>query len=262
MKKRILLISTLLLTLSQGLVAELNHKARGLEIRKLQQETVSTGFNDFFRKSRMVIRDSSGRVNERELSILTLEQDGADKSLVVVDKPRDLKGTAFLTHPKPGGADDQWIYLPGLKRVKRISSKNKSGAFLGSEFTYEDVGLSDYRDYENVYIRDDEVDGKPCYVVEAYPIDEDSGYNKEVYWIEKSTLFNLRIDYYNRRDEFLKTMLIKGWKMYRPSYAVAKDMYVTNHITGNQSELHLWNVRLDSGYKPSDFSVTKLKRAR
>ncbi len=80
----------------------------------------------------MVLRNKQGEESVREIRIknLEMENDG-DKSLTVFDKPRDVKGTAFLSFSHPVGADDQWLYLPALKRVKRIASRNKSGPLWG-----------------------------------------------------------------------------------------------------------------------------------
>ena len=99
------------------------------------------GFANSAVKLKMVLKTSSGRKTERILEIQTLERENentGDKSLVIFSSPRDIDGTALLSHAKLVAQDDQWLYLPALKRVKRISSKNKSGLFVGSEFVFED----------------------------------------------------------------------------------------------------------------------------
>ena len=108
-----------------------------------------------------------------------------DKSMSIFDKPRDIKGTAVLTWTHSLEADDQWLYLPALKRVKRISSKNKSGPFMGSEFAYEDIASQEVDKYESFYVRDENLNGVDCYVLERIPQYKYSGYTRLEVWFDK-----------------------------------------------------------------------------
>ncbi|MCU7884812.1 MAG: outer membrane lipoprotein-sorting protein, partial [Candidatus Thiodiazotropha sp. (ex Lucinoma annulata)] len=106
---------------------------RGLEIAK-EIEVRDTGFHDFKATMSMLLRNKHGEESLRDMRNQTLEVDNdGDKTLVVFDEPRDIKGTALLSFSHKAGDDDQWLYLPALKRVKRIASRNKSGPFMGSE---------------------------------------------------------------------------------------------------------------------------------
>ena len=108
------------------------------------------GFGDTKVELRMILENRRGQTSERRLRIHTLEvpdeKDG-DKSLVIFDVPRDIRGTALLSYSHILDPDDQWLYLPALKRVKRISSSNKSGPFVGSEFAYEDITAQELKKY-------------------------------------------------------------------------------------------------------------------
>jgi len=109
------------------------------------------------------------------------------KSLTIFDMPADVKGTALLTFSHKTGNDDQWLYLPALKRVKRISSSNKSGPFMGSEFAYEDISSEEVEKYTYRYIRDEDFDGQATFVVERYPVDKKSGYTRQVVWVDRQS---------------------------------------------------------------------------
>ncbi|KPK57901.1 MAG: hypothetical protein AMS21_11025, partial [Gemmatimonas sp. SG8_38_2] len=98
------------------------------------------GYHDFTARLTMVLRNRDGKEKTRELRVMGLETADGDRTLVVFDFPRDLQGTALLTISRIGESDDQWLYLPALKRVKRIAASNQSGSFMGSEFAYEDIG--------------------------------------------------------------------------------------------------------------------------
>ena len=115
----------------------------------------------------MLIENSVGELSRREMRQMSLEvpTDG-DKNIMVFDRPRDLKGTAILTFTHKTTPDEQWLYLPALKRVKRISSADKSGPFMGSEFAYEDLSSQEVEKYVYRYLRDESLEGELCFVVE------------------------------------------------------------------------------------------------
>ncbi|MCK4739413.1 MAG: outer membrane lipoprotein-sorting protein, partial [Deltaproteobacteria bacterium] len=117
---------------------EMRGNEQGLAIAK-EREKRAKGFVDFTGDMEMILKNRHGEISTRQMRTKTLEVKGdGDKALSIFDTPRDVKGTAFLTFSHKSGDDDQWLYLPALKRVKRISSSNKSGSFMGSEFAYED----------------------------------------------------------------------------------------------------------------------------
>ncbi|MCG8379472.1 MAG: outer membrane lipoprotein-sorting protein, partial [Proteobacteria bacterium] len=132
------LITTFLAALTVVAFAQ-SPEDRGLEIAQ-KADLVDQGFESSSVKLTMILTNKQGQESTRYLENKTLEltEDG-DKSLIVFNSPKDVSGTATLTFTHKVGADDQWLYLPALKRVKRISSKNKSGPFMGSEFAFEDL---------------------------------------------------------------------------------------------------------------------------
>ena len=102
--------------------------------------------------------------------------------------PADVRNTSFMnwSYDKAGKDDDQWIYLPALKKVKRISSDSKSDYFMGSDFTYDDLGDRKLEDDTHKLLREEALDGIDYYVVESVPVDEDYMYSKTITWINKS----------------------------------------------------------------------------
>ena len=125
---------------------------RGLEIAT-EVDARDNGFGDTTSTMTMTLFDQYGNSTSRKIRNRTLEgTDEGDLSLVIFDTPADVKGTAFLSHTKKSGSDDQWLYLPALKRVKRIASSNQAGPFMGSEFAYEDISSQELEKYTYKYL--------------------------------------------------------------------------------------------------------------
>ncbi len=235
---------------------------KGLEI-VTEVDSRDTGFGDSTANLEMVLRNRHGDETLRKLSMRTLEVIGdGDKSLSIFDSPRDVKGTAFLSFTHALEPDEQWLYLPALKRVKRISSSNKSGPFMGSEYAYEDLTSFEVPKFKYKYLREEQLDGKDCFVVEFYPQYEHSGYTRENVWIEKERYIPLKVDYYDRKDALLKTLRYTSYRQYLDQYWRADDMLMENHQNGKSTLLKWHDYQFRNGLSDRDFDRNTLKRAR
>ena len=181
---------------------------------------------------------------------------------MVFDSPRDIKGTGLLSHTKILEPDDQWLYLPALKRVKRISSANKSGPFVGSEFAYEDLLAQEVEKYDYKYLKDEKVNDLDCYSVERIPLYKNSGYTKQVVWWDKAEYRVQKVDFYDRKGSLLKTLTYKGYKKYAEKFWRPDAMTMVNHQNGKRTDLAFSNWELNAGLTESAFTPAKLKRAR
>ena len=142
---------------------------KGLRIAR-EASARNDGYGDFTAGMKMVLRDRHGRESVRRMRFKVLEVPGdGDKSLFVFDRPRDVRGTALLTHSHINTQDDQWLYLPALKRVKRINAAKRSGSFMGSEFSYEDMSSPEVEEYTYRYLRDEACGELTCSVTEQFP---------------------------------------------------------------------------------------------
>ncbi|MBL4670025.1 MAG: outer membrane lipoprotein-sorting protein, partial [Flavobacteriales bacterium] len=122
---------------------------KGLRISK-EAELSDNGWGNSSNSLTMILKNKNGQTTTREIHGINLEVIGdGDKSLTIFDTPKDVKGTASMTYTHKIGDDDQWLYLPALKRVKRISSSNKSGPFMGSEFAFEDLSSQEVEKYSH-----------------------------------------------------------------------------------------------------------------
>ena len=235
----------------------------GLKIN-VEASARDDGFGNFTARQVMVLRNKQGQESRRQLRIKVLEVTGdGDKSLTVFDEPRDVKGTALLTHAHKQEADDQWLYLPALKRVKRISSSNRSGSFMGSEFAYEDLSPPEVEKFTYRYLRDEPCGDLTCTVTERFPVDKKaSGYSRQVVWRDKDELRIWKVEYFDRKDAHLKTLTIGKYQQYLDKYWRAGEMNMVNHLTGKSTVLSWADYKFRTKLKDRDFSKTGLKRAR
>lgn len=248
--------------LAIGSVNAQTPEEKGLEIAKAMKAR-DVGWGDSQSELTMTLRDRKGREVVRQMRSKSLEVEGdGDKGLTMFDTPLDVKGTAFLSFSHIVGNDDQWLYLPALKRVKRIASRNKSGPFLGSEFSFEDTGSFEVEKNTYKYLRDEELNGMDCYVVEMDPVDKYSGYTRLIAWVDKEHYRVHKIDFYDRRDTHLKTLTIEGYKLYQDKFWRADKQMMVNHKNGKSTDIEVKNLTFDTGLTDADFNENKLSRAR
>mgnify|MGYP001440193906 CR=1 FL=1 len=259
----VIMLSALSLTLVSNTSFALSaEEQKGLDI-SMEAKKRDLGWQDSTADMLMLLRNKQGQESIREIKMKSLEVHGdGDKSLTIFNKPRDVKGTAFLSFSHPVESDEQWLFLPALKRVKRISSRNKSGPFMGSEFAFEDLSSFEVEKYTYKYLGVEEVNGLTNFKVEQYPIDENSGYTRRVVWIDTLEYRMNKIDFYDRKDSLLKTLTFSSYKQYLVKHWRADKQEMINHQNGKSTELKWSNYDFKTGLTDSDFNRNSLKRAR
>ncbi|MEE9425832.1 MAG: outer membrane lipoprotein-sorting protein [Methylococcales bacterium] len=246
----------------EAVVDTLTPEKQGLEIIT-ELDKRDTGFGDSKARLKMRLTNRNGGESLRSLKLNTLEVVGeGDKSLTIFDSPRDIKGTAFLSFTHALVPDEQWLYLPALKRVKRISSSNKSGPFLGSEYAFEDLTSFEVAKFSYKYLRHEVVDGIDCYVIELTPKYEYSGYTRQISWVDKNRYIVTKVEYYDRKETLLKTQLFKEYKQYLNQYWRASEQLMTNHQNGKSTALIWENYQFKTGLTNRNFDKNTLKRSR
>jgi outer membrane lipoprotein-sorting protein len=237
---------------------------QGLAIAR-EWDRRDAGFKDSTAGLKMILENAQGQTSTRTLRIKTLEVPGeeeGDRTLTVFDEPRDVAGTALLSFAHIKTPDDQWLYLPALKRVKRIASANKSGPFMGSEFAYEDFTAQEVAKYTYKYLRNEKCGELDCYVVEHVPVYEHSGYTKLISWRDTNEYRNQKIEFYDRKRALLKTLTFSKYERYLGRHWRPLDMYMENHQTGKKTRLTYDNYQFQTGLSESDFNRDKLKQVR
>lgn len=166
---------------------------------RIKADTIST-------RSRMVLTAKDGSTSERQIDQYSKDGPKGNRTIIQFQRPAGVAGTRFLTMENPGNADDRWIFLPSLGKVRRIAASEGSGSFMGTDLSYDDISSAD-RDVgldAHTLLREETFNGNPCYVIESVPRDRSYQYSRMAQWIDKSTKVNHKIELYDRRGTLVK----------------------------------------------------------
>lgn len=244
-----------------GATAAQDAAARGLQIVQ-EAERRDAGWKDARVGITMLLQDRRGATRTRELRMLMLEVPGAkggDKSVAIFDSPADMRGTLMLTHTGIGRDDDQWLYLPSLKRAKRISSSNKTGAFFGSEFAYEDIATPEVGRFTYRYVDTRPCGGQSCFVVERKPAYRNSGYTALITWFDTREYRPLRIEFKDRRGKPFKTLTLSDYRKFQGRFWRAQTLTMENLRTGRKTVLKYHDWAFGVGLSDRTFDSNNLR---
>ncbi|WP_447985291.1 outer membrane lipoprotein-sorting protein [Nitrospira sp. Nam74] len=215
-------------------------------------------------ESTMTLTNEKGQQRVRKMrSASVLQPNGIDTKLLIRFLfPGDVQGTGYLQIQHYETEDDMWIYLPALKKVRRLVANNKKDSFVGSDFSYGDILLPVVDTYHDQLLRSEIVDGEDTYVVEMTPateqIKKDYGYSKWIAWIRKTNFMEKKAEYYDASGRLLKTQLIPSVKEVDPTthkwWAIRRE--IVNHQTGHRTEL-VFDVLDASQTIADDFFTTR-----
>jgi hypothetical protein len=225
-------------------------EVKGLSIYR-KQFLQDVGWHSLEVRLDMLLIDAAGHEGRRKVIKREIEEeDIPDKTLGIFLEPADVRGTVMLTFEQPYGSDEQWLFLPSLKRTKKINAENKSGSFLGTEFSWEDISTRELTKYHYRYLRDE----GNTWVVERVPAYQYSGYSRQVTWVSKDNDQTVRIEYYDRNAALLKTQVLEKWEQYAGRYWRPLHLEMTNHLTHKKTIMELSSYRMQIGLDRKMFS--------
>lgn len=255
-----LLTASLLCFFSANLAAD-EAVARG-ETIALAADAQLRGYGDSRVDLAMELTGPSGQTATRAVRVQSLETETGEYTLMIFDTPRDVAGTSLLSHNFRTRDDQQWLYLPAIRRVKQIGARDKSGPFMGSEFAYEDIVTPFYEKFTYRLESEEACANGACWIVERTPKDPYSGYTRQRVWIGQEHHLIHRIEYFDRRNSLLKTYTANGFVQHNNSHWRPGDMQMVNHQNKRQTRLIWSDFRFDTNLTEQDFSQNALMRAR
>lgn len=216
----------------------------------------------------MRIIDEKGRERVRKIKQVTKLYDNGDteKRLLRFMSPADVKGTGLLTFDYKSKDDDLWLYMPALRKVRRIVSSEKAKNFLGSEFTYSDMTPPSLDDFNFKDLGEEEVNGVACYKIEWEPKDDDiaeeNGFSKRITFFGKDDFVVRKSIYYDLDGELLKELMVKEVKELDPKDHKFRAMHLemVNHQNGRKSMLVNENLEFNPNVDDSYFTTRYLER--
>ncbi len=209
----------------------------------------------------MTLINKSGSERVRKIKQFTKDFGEIEKSIMFFQSPADVKNTSFMswTYDDASKSDDQWIYLPALKKVKRISSDSKSDYFMGSDFTYDDLGDRKLDDDTHTLLREETIDGVDYWIIQSIPKDEEYMYSKTITWIRKDNYIGLKKEFYDEDDELLKILKIKKFEKIS-GLDIITNSEMENVQKNHKTTMVLRNVQLNTGITASKFSERMMTR--
>jgi len=210
----------------------------------------------------MTLTNKQGETRVRTLKQYIKYGDKMDKKIMFFQSPADVRGTSFMNWSYADGRDDdQWIYLPALKRTKRISSDGRSDNFMGSDFTYDDLGDRHPDEDTHTLLREETLEGKACWVVESIPKEEDYMYSKTITWVMKDNYLGLRREFYDEDGDLLKILTIKKYDLIDGFWTIL-ETEMKNVQKDHKTNMAFNNVQIDQGIPDSRFTERSMTLGR
>jgi outer membrane lipoprotein-sorting protein len=223
---------------------------------RIKADTVST-------RSRMVIQGKDGATSERLIDQYSKDGPKGSRAMIVFQKPDSVAGTRFLTMENSSGADDRWIYLPSLGKVRRIAASEGSGSFMGTDFSYDDISSASRgagMDTHTV-LREEELGGADCYVIQSAPKDSAYQYSKMIQWIGKDSKIVMKIELYDKKSTLVKVVEMGGLKdvQGRLTATVTK---ITTLAAGTSTTINIDIIKYDDPIPDAVFTTAYLETGR
>jgi len=258
MKKSILLLLVLLMA---GLFSVWSETGRDIMESVIDNQKAESSAMDLVMK----LVDESGDISSRRLQTLVLDDEGQTKTITLFMEPASVKNTRFLTLENESRNDDQWIYLPALRKVKRIAAGDREGSFMGSDFSYSDMsaGSSALDDSIHNILREESINGFECYVVESVPKEgTDPVYGKNIAWVDRNSRLTVKVQFFSRDcSEIVKELIMEDLQQVQGHW-VGLTTTMTTIATGHKTIVETRQVKFDIAINPNYFSTNFLQTGR
>ncbi|MBI3755457.1 MAG: outer membrane lipoprotein-sorting protein [Deltaproteobacteria bacterium] len=267
MKKRNVKIIIGVVSLLIGLTDFQNSMADNLSAREIMVKNFyASKVADWTTESNMTLINDKGQERvRRTVGITKLAENGIDSMRIIrFLSPPDVKGTAILTIEHFDGDDDVWIYLPALKKVRRLVANNKKDSFVGSDFSYGDIISLKVDDYHHKLVKEERVSDYDCFVIESTPKDErvkgESGYSKKITWVAKESFVEIKAEYFDLDGRLLKVQEISEIKQVDKDRWIALRRLMTNYQTGHKTLFIFQNLQVNKGVSHDIFAPREIER--
>ncbi len=206
--------------------------------------------------------NNRGTTRVRELLSYSKDYGENEKTVMVFRQPADVEGVGYLSYSYDSDKDDDtWLFLPALKRSRRISGSSRNDYFMGTDFTYDDMGDRKVSEDSHTLNGDERLDGQDCWIIESIPLDRKDMYSKRITWIRKDIYMPVRVEYYDRQGEFMKTLIMSEINRIDGIWTAGK-MQMENIQKNHTTILEFSEIQYNLAVQDNFFSVATLERGR
>ena len=235
-----------------GFASQLKAQQTGLQI--MEKVYTNPSGDDTQGNLSMTLTNNRGEQRVRNLKQYIKDDGKVEKKIMYFLAPADVRNTSFMNWSYADGqSDNQWIYLPALKRTRRISSDSKSDYFMGSDFTFDDLGDRHPNKDSHKLLREETIDGKECYVVESTPKEEGYMYSKIITWVMKDNYLGQKREFYDDRDRLLKVLTMKDFAKIEGFWTI-KEVEMHNVQRDHKTIMKFTDVQKNKGIPDSRFT--------
>ncbi|RKY03475.1 outer membrane lipoprotein-sorting protein [Candidatus Poribacteria bacterium] len=215
---------------------------------------------DMIADTTMKLINKRGQVRVRKVRMFRKDYEDGVRKIIFFLAPADVKGTAFLSWDPSEGEGAQWIYIPALRKVRRIASSRRGDYFMGTDFTYEDLGEWRVEDYRHKLIGEEVVDGHKCYVVESVPKEKGkSVYGRKVAWVREDIWMIVRADFYDKKGRFIKRMTVPRVEKVNGIWT-AMELRMDNERKRHKTIILIEDVKYNTGIPDDMFTQRAMIR--
>lgn len=261
---RFLFILALALTLSP--ICARAETAREILDRAHQLDRTTRHWTDRSQRLTLIIVGAGGDERRRQLTVMTKRYpDDEEKALSTFVEPAEVKGTAFLQWSHKNAPDEQWLYVHDVRRTRRITSDLSNESFMGTDFSYQDLGiLSEVQSWTedeapSTLVGEEAVDERPCYVIALRPKKDDVVYGRLQVWLDRETLVPRRMDFFDKDDAAIKSLRFEGIENIG-AFPTPRALEMRQLKTGSRTRIEASDVKYDTGLSDDIFTQRYLER--
>lgn len=210
----------------------------------------------------MTLIQKSGHKRVRKLESWAMDVGSDTKKIMFFTYPGDVKGTGFLTwdYDNTAKVDDKWLYLPAMKKTRRISGKSsKTDYFMGSDFTYNDMSTRSVDEEKHQLLREETLGGYKCWVVQSVPNDKDEIYARRVTWVRQDCLMAVKAEYFDKLNKLHRRLTISNIEKVQGFWTM-RLMQMENVQTGHKTIIRMDNQKFNVKVSPNLFTVSQLEK--
>ncbi len=214
--------------------------------------------------STLTIIDQKGRERVRQTTTASKKFGETTKIITKFISPADVKGTGLLVYDHKNQDDDMWIYLPALRKVRRIVSSEKGKSFMGSEFSNADMSAPKIDDYQYKILGSVNFEGKDCWQIESIPVNQqiadDMGFSKKISWVDKGFFFTCKNVFYDYDGEVFKEILLSQYEEIDDGKYMVRKMEALNLQNDRKSVMTIDKLQKGSALTENSFTPAALEK--